>query len=193
MIVEKGASLNGGTVTVNAEAILTLGENAGSPASTMGWDTTFNLLAGDLIAPGGFNMSNGLLRTAAGRNLSIITVDGGNAFQLSGGTIEVTSGGIGELEIDGTFTATGGTIQDDVDTSTGDFGIITVKGDVNLSTQCAFSTQDEAMPPQSWPGRAWNLFSWTGTRTGTFSVDLAPDWTWFWDDTNKQLVYVKLV
>jgi hypothetical protein len=76
---------------------------------------------------------------AGGRFPTIIAMDAGNVFQLSGGTLHITDRAVGRLTINGNFAATGGSVQDDVNTAAGTFGTFQVNGDINLGVQCFFS------------------------------------------------------
>lgn len=216
MTFDKQASLNGGNVVVANGATLTFGQVVTSPPSVMTGDTIFDLhrngtlvthggfnmsggtlnQTGTLTAHGGFNLSGGTLDTAGSNdnNPATITMDAGDVFQLSSfGEIKIPANPTGEegaaLTINGNFTSTGGTIFASVDTSQQSQGTFYVVGNVNLSTQSVLRTDDLAWAnPVANPEQRWTLFSWTGTRTGAFTIDLTPTgWTSEWDDTNKAL------
>ena len=82
------------------------------------------------------------------------------------------------LTINGTFTASGGMIVDNVNTQNGTSGLITVNGDVNFSDAATFSTVDQATTPRAVPGQSWPLMTWTGSLTGFITLAIPQDWSW---------------
>jgi hypothetical protein len=182
MTVNNSADLNGGTLAVASGGTLTLGQTANSSQSFISGG--YLDLYGTLVAHGGFSINGGTLDASLG--VGTVNMDSGNALVLSSGTITlalVSPVAASGLTVNGTFTASGGMIQDYAFGPTmGAYGKIAVNGNANLSTMCIFSMSDDQ--PR---GREFDVLTWSGTRTGSFTFMLGANWTSDWDDTHKLL------
>jgi hypothetical protein len=180
---DQGADISGGTVQLS-NGTLTLGQIAASPPSYLTGGTIS--LAATLVAHGGFNMSGGTLDASGAPDPDkaphAITMDAGNVFQLSGGTIFITQSrsAVGYLSITGNFLASGGLIVDNVSTVGEIAGLFEVFGNATLSEQCTWVTQDVA--PQAGQSTVWALFDCTGAGSGSFSFFLPTGWTYWWNN-----------
>jgi len=193
LAVDYGATINGGALIVIGS--VTLGTNAASAASTVDGGGLIDIATGALTSHGGLTINNGNLDVSGSpaNNPATITVDAGNAFTFLQGNIQLTLGmSFGVLDVNGTFTASGGTITDRFN-SAANFGRIRVNGDVNLSSSCLFSVTDVGLPTGSYE---WPAFTWTRVRNGAMTIswtfsDVSA--TYIWDDTNKQLVFMETI
>jgi hypothetical protein len=191
MVVDDRASISGGTLYVNSGATLTLGINAMSSTSMQGGGHISD--QGKIVAHGGLELFGGTLSPDG--YSGTIEVDAGNQVWLDGGEIDVTRKGQdagtaanGQLTINGHFSATAGTILNNVNSNrmgVATDGTFLVNGDVNLDTHLVFMSLDLSNNPTH--NNGWVLFQWTGSRTGAFTPSLPAGWTFTWDDVNKKL------
>ncbi len=186
-----GVEVNDNTqVNVKGSAYLTSGVAANSPSFVMYDGTISN--SGRIIAHGGFYMLGGTLSTVS--CAAEVDVDGGNAFNLEGGTIttgQQVNGVAGQITIGGNFVSSGGSIVIMVDTSNqnlGPFhGEIDVVGNVNIVNNGVTFVSGDVNNGVN-VNKDFTLFTLTGTLTGDFTYNLPNGWTKNWDPTNKKLI-----
>jgi hypothetical protein len=177
LIIDNGANLHGGNVTVFSK--LVLGTPDAPTLSQLYTGATLYVPGGTLIFHGDFDMGGGVLDTR-GSETATVMLDSGRQFNFSGGIIQITDDNAqGMLTINGSFAATGGFIQIGLDTATGEWGELQINGEAQFNDSCTVFVYDLAMPPIYSSDLAWPVITWS-SGGGTLSVYAPWQWTYQW-------------